>query len=330
ATGAIIGRGITAPGGRPHAEPIALAEAGERARGATAYVTLEPCAHHGRTPPCAETLIAAGIARVVAAATDPDDRVSGRGYAMLRAAGMEVISGVLADQAADCMADYLVRSAKKRPEVTLKIALSADGMIGRAGAGYVPLTGPEANGRVRLRRAASHAIMIGGGTARADNPMLTCRLPGLEKRSPIRIVIGRGDALAAGSRMIETLDVAPVWLAPSVTLSPERVAELTALGVRVLSVERYEGRVALPELLEDLTQQGVMSVLVEGGPGLTRSLLDEGLVDRIILLQSPDAIGAGGIASPLLPSNVGPEFCLAREEVLGRDQCLEWVRKDRF
>ena len=188
-TPTIVGRGVTAIGGRPHAETEALAEAGDRARGATAYVTLEPCAHHGRTPPCAEALVAAGISRVVGAASDPDPRVSGRGYALLRAAGIEVVERVLSAEAADQMPGYLVRSLKKRPEVTLKLAISADGMIGRMGEGQVAITGAVARAQVHLMRAESDAILIGAATALADDPELTIRLPGLENRSPVRVVL---------------------------------------------------------------------------------------------------------------------------------------------
>ena len=200
----IVGRGVTAIGGRPHAEPQALDEAGALARGATAYVTLEPCAHHGRTPPCANALVAAGVARVVGAASDPDPRVSGKGYAILRAAGIAVVENVLADEAADLMAAYLIRSSKKRAEVTLKLALSRDGMIGRKGAGQVAITGEIARRQVQLMRARSDAILVGIGTALADDPLLTVRLPGLEARSPARIVLDRQCRLPLSSKLVAT------------------------------------------------------------------------------------------------------------------------------
>src|SRR5690606_25408700 len=180
----IVGRGVTAVGGRPHAETEALAEAGDLARGATAYVTLEPCAHHGRTPPCAEALVAAGVKRVVGGTSDPDPRVSGKGYAILREAGIEVVEGVLAAEAAEMMAGYLIRSIKKRPEVILKLAVSADNKIGRRGEGQIAITGEIARRQVHLMRAEADAILIGIGTALTDDPELTCRLPGLGQRSP--------------------------------------------------------------------------------------------------------------------------------------------------
>ncbi len=211
--GTIAGHGVTARGGRPHAEPVALAQAGDQARGATAYVTLEPCAHHGRTPPCAEALITAGVARVVGGASDPDDRVSGRGYAMLREAGIDVTEGVLAGQAADVMAGYLIRSVKKRPEVILKLALSSDGMIGRKGEGQIAITGAQARARAHLMRAEADAILIGSGTALADDPELTCRLPGLEERSPERIVVGNVAGMKPGSKLLSSARQFPLWLA---------------------------------------------------------------------------------------------------------------------
>lgn len=329
--GAIIGRGVTALGGRPHAETAALAEAGERARGATAYVTLEPCAHHGRTPPCAEALAAAGVARVIGAAADPDPRVSGRGYAILRSAGIDVTENALADVAADAMADYLIRSVSKRPEVILKLAVSADGMIGREGEGQVAITGPVARARAHLMRAGVHAILVGSGTAAADDPELTCRLPGLEDRSPIRIVVGDAASLRPDAKLVATAGKVPTWLASGDGPGDaNHAAALAGTGVRLLATERHDGRVALPELLEDLAAQGVMSVLVEGGGGIARSFLTEGLVDRIVLFEAPMEIGAGGIASPLTRSTVPGGFDLAREEVLGEDRCFEWIRKDRF
>ncbi len=327
--GVIVGRGITAAGGRPHAEPIALSEAGERAREATAYVTLEPCAHHGRTPPCAEALISAGVTRVVGGASDPDDRVSGKGYAMLRQAGISVSEGVLADQAADVMAGYLVRSTQKRPEIVLKLAISADGMIGRRGEGQVSITGVEARARAHLLRALASAIMVGSGTVSADDPELTCRLPGMESRSPIRIVVGDGNALKGGSKLVASAREVPVWLAAGRS-SQTDLDRLSSAGVRIIATENQDGRVALPELLEDLGAQGIMSVLFEGGAQIAQSLLREELVDRIILFVAPKTIGATGIASPLTSDSVPANFTLAREEKLGEDQYLEWVRKDRF
>ena len=325
--GVIVGRGVTAIGGRPHAETEALAEAGERARGATAYVTLEPCAHHGRTPPCANALVTAGVARVVGAANDPDERVSGKGYAILRAGGIEVTEGVLAEAAADVMAGYLMRSVKKRPEVILKLAVSADGMIGRQGEGQVAITGAQARRHVHLMRAECDAILIGAGTAVADDPELTCRLPGLEARSPTRIVLDRSLRLPPASKLVRSARAVPVLAAAAGDADAGRRAALAALGVGFVAIEIDEtGRIALPELLEDLAAQGTMTLMVEGGAETAKHFLDEGLVDRIALCVGPATVGEGGVASPLDPAGPPEGFRLVREAMFGNDSYREYVR----
>ncbi|MGE0279415.1 MAG: bifunctional diaminohydroxyphosphoribosylaminopyrimidine deaminase/5-amino-6-(5-phosphoribosylamino)uracil reductase RibD [Rhizobiaceae bacterium] len=322
----IIGRGVTAIGGRPHAEAEALTEAGERARGAAAYVTLEPCAHHGRTPPCANALVAAGVKRVVGAATDPDDRVSGKGYAILRAAGIEVVESMLAAQAANQMAGYLTRSLKKRPEVTLKLAISADGMIGRLGEGQVAITGPIARGQVHLMRAESDAILVGVNTAIADDPELTVRLPGLAKRSPIRIVLDPNARLPVESKLAESARQTPVWLAACSDANETARAALEKAGVRILAAELFDGRLALPELLDDLAGQGVSTVLVEGGAETARAFLADDLVDRIVLFRGPGPVGEGGIPAPISAESIPDGFRLVRETRFGDDECKEWAR----
>ena len=322
--GVIVGRGVTAAGGRPHAEPQAIAEAGERARGATAYVTLEPCAHHGRTPPCAEALVVAGVARVVGAASDPDPRVSGRGYAILREAGIEVIEGVLADEAADLMAGYLCRSQAKRPEVTLKLAVSADGMIGRRGFGQVAITGSISRAQVHVMRAEADAILVGSGTAKIDDPDLTVRLPGLEDRSPARIVLDRQAQLSPASKLVMSARSVPVYVVAGPEAVPARRSTLEMLGVRFLAAETFEGRVALPELLEDLAGQGIATVLVEGGAATASAFLADGLVDRIALFRGPGEIGASGIASPLTETNIPDGFKLLCQAQFGVDRYWEW------
>lgn len=324
---AIVGRGVTALGGRPHAETQALGEAGELARGATAYVTLEPCAHHGRTPPCAEALIAAGVFRVVGAAADPDPRVAGRGYALLRAAGITVEEGVLAAEAASAMAGYLSRSVRKRPHVTLKLALSADDMIGRRGEGQIAITGHAARGQVQVMRAAHDAIAVGINTALADDPLLTVRLPGLEKRSPLRLVLDRDLRLAPGSKLALTAGAVPLRIAAPVTAGEGgRREALAALGAGFLSVEVFEGRIALPELLDDLAAQGVSTLMVEGGAVTAGAFLADGLVDALAIFRGPDPIGPDGVASPVRWREVLEGFRLAREARFGRDVFREWVR----
>jgi diaminohydroxyphosphoribosylaminopyrimidine deaminase/5-amino-6-(5-phosphoribosylamino)uracil reductase len=323
----IVGSGVTAIGGRPHAEPQALKEAGALAAGATAYVTLEPCAHHGRTPPCAEALVAAGVARVVGAASDPDERVSGKGYAILRTAGIEVVESVLAGEAADLMAGYLMRASRKRPEVTVKLAVSRDGRIGVPGAGQVTITGDIARRQVHLMRAEADAILIGIGTALADDPELTCRLPGLEARSPIRIVLDADARLPLAAKMVKEARKIPVWLAAAANCERDRRMALEGAGVQFLATEAANGGFALPELLEDLAARGVSTLMVEGGAETVRHFLDEGLVDRIALFTGPGEIGSQGIPSPILSDRMPEGFRLVREARYGEDSYSEWVRK---
>ncbi|WP_137132950.1 bifunctional diaminohydroxyphosphoribosylaminopyrimidine deaminase/5-amino-6-(5-phosphoribosylamino)uracil reductase RibD [Rhizobium sp. FY34] len=244
--GVIVGSAVTAIGGRPHAETQALAVAGEAARGATAYVTLEPCSHYGRTPPCANALVAAGIARVVVSLTDPDPRVSGRGLGILRQAGITVETGVLEGEGSQALSGYLMRQMKARPHVTLKLAVSSDGMIGRHGAGQVAITGPVSRAQVHGLRARTDAILVGIGTAIADDPELTVRLRGLEDRSPIRIVLDRHLRLPLASKLVKTARDVPVIVAvvsspPSVLpdISPSR-GEIGSLSAShsSLNIER--------------------------------------------------------------------------------------------
>lgn len=321
----IIGRGITAEGGRPHAETMALAQAGEGARGATAYVTLEPCAHHGRTPPCATALIAAGVTRVVGAAADPDPRVAGRGYRMLRDAGVDVIEDVLAEQASDLMAGYLIRSVGKRPEVTLKLALSKDGKIGRQGEGQVLITGAVSNAQVHLMRAQADAILVGANTVLSDDPALTCRLPGLATRSPVRIILDGTIRLPKTSELACSAREHPVIIAADSAADPERKRDLLQMGVGFIATERHDGRFALPELLEDLAGQGIMTLVIEGGGATAQLFLDEGLVDRIVLFEGIQDIGQHGIPSPVTPGNIPSGFALVRDSRFGDDRCREWI-----
>ncbi|MBP2569916.1 bifunctional diaminohydroxyphosphoribosylaminopyrimidine deaminase/5-amino-6-(5-phosphoribosylamino)uracil reductase RibD [Agrobacterium tumefaciens] len=211
--GQIIAEAVTAIGGRPHAERQALEIAGEAARGATAYVTLEPCSHWGKTPPCANALVEYGVARVVVAVDDPDERVSGRGYSILRDAGIVVETGLLRDEGKRALAGYLTRQMKKRPHVILKLAISADGMIGRRGEGQVAITGHEARHAVHELRARCDCILVGIGTAIADDPELTVRVAGLEERSPVRIVLDRHFELPMTSKLVKTAREVPVVIA---------------------------------------------------------------------------------------------------------------------
>ncbi len=324
----IIGRGITAVGGRPHAEAEALTEAGAEAHGAVAYVTLEPCAHHGRTPPCAEALVRAGLSRVIGAATDPDARVAGKGYASLEAAGIEVAQGVLARAAEDLLGGYLMRAMKKRPEVTLKLAVSADGHIGRSGQGQIEITGSIARRQVHRMRAETDAILVGIGTALDDDPELTCRLPGVGKRSPLRIVLDRDAKLPSSSKLAATARRVPVLLATSIDADSARRAVLEDKGVGFIGCDVHEGSIALPELMDDLAARGVSTLLVEGGAETARRFLAENLVDRLIIFQGRTIIGSDGILSPVDPNVVPEGFALQRRDVFGNDICREFVRID--
>ncbi len=304
----IIGRGITAIGGRPHAETQALNEAGAGAIGATAYVTLEPCAHHGRTPPCAAALVKAGITRVVAAASDPDSRVSGRGYEILRAGGLKLEEGVLAEAAAHDLAGYLMRRTQNRPHVTLKLAVSKNGKIGRRGLGQVAITGEVSKSQVHALRALSDVILIGSGTALADNPHLTCRLPGLQARSPTRLVLDRTLSLPVSSHLVATARERPLWIATAAAHDDPGRAALATAGADFIACEVIGDRLALPELLEDLASRSVSTVLVEGGAAVARSFLEEDLVDRILLFTGPDAIGGDTVDAPFTRDTVPSTF----------------------
>ncbi|CAN7251214.1 bifunctional diaminohydroxyphosphoribosylaminopyrimidine deaminase/5-amino-6-(5-phosphoribosylamino)uracil reductase RibD [Neorhizobium sp. LjRoot104] len=325
--GEIVGSAVTAPGGRPHAETQALDIAGEKARGATAYVTLEPCSHYGRTPPCANALVEAGVARVVISLTDPDPRVSGRGIAILRDAGIVVETGLMEEEGRRALAAYLTRQTKGRPHVTLKLAVSADGMLGRRGE-EVSITGPEARAQVHRLRAEADAILVGIGTVLSDDPELTVRVPGLEKRSPIRIVLDRRLELPLTSKLVQTARDVPVIVVAAPGLAsrveggiPEDKREkLIEAGVEILD------NTGLDILLAILAVRGMSSLLVEGGATVAQAFLEADLVDRVILFQGVETVGEGGLESPLAPSDVPAGFKLVREESFGPDRCFEYER----
>jgi diaminohydroxyphosphoribosylaminopyrimidine deaminase / 5-amino-6-(5-phosphoribosylamino)uracil reductase len=323
--GEIVGEGVTAASGRPHAETEALKAAGDKARGATAYVTLEPCSHHGKTPPCAEALISAGIARVVVAITDPDERVSGRGLAMLEAAGVEVVSGVGAVEAHAVLEAYLHRQRNKRPQVILKLAVSADGMIGRRGEGQVAITGKETRARSQLLRAESDAILVGSGTAMADDPELNCRHEGYEHRSPIRLVLDRRLQLPLTSKLVRTARDVAVIAVTNAAAAPELAARRAALenaGVEVLQAAD------LGALLDELGRRGLSSLIVEGGARVASDFLSAGLADRILLFTSPVVVGEGGVPSPMTEQTVPANFRLRRREPLGVDWMADYIKAE--
>lgn len=325
--GRIMGQGVTAPGGRPHAEAEALAHAGGQARGATAYVTLEPCSHHGKTPPCADALIAAGVSRVVVSVKDPDERVSGRGFAILRQAGIELVEDVLADEGGRVLRGYLMRKRSKRPHVTLKLAVSSDGMIGRDGDGQVTISGPVSRAQVQVLRAETDAILVGIGTALADDPELTCRLPGLKDRSPVRIVLDRRLRLPLESKLVKSAGAVPLivvagYYSPKDTALESRRAALEDAGAEVLHCDPA----ALGDLLAALATRGISSLLVEGGAAVAKSFLDAHLVDRLLLFTGTAAVGAGGVASPVTRATIPRGFRLIRQDRFAGDICDDYER----
>jgi len=337
--GKIIAEAVTAIGGRPHAERQALELAGEAARGATAYVTLEPCSHWGKTPPCANALVEYGVARVVVAVDDPDERVSGRGYQILRDAGILVETGLLRGEAQRALAGYLTRQMKKRPHVILKLAISADGMIGREGEGQVAITGPESRHAVHELRARCDCILVGIRTAIADDPELTVRIAGMESRSPVRIVLDRQFELPLTSKLVRSAREVPVVVAalppfapsisPLVGEMPGRAVGgnpdhrrqlLTDAGVQILEAPTLE------HLLQTLAERGMSELLVEGGAFAAKSFLEAGLVDRIMLLESPVVIGKGGIETPLSRADITGDYALISETAYGLDRCFCYER----
>ena len=293
--GVIVGRGWTQAGGRPHAEVEALRRAGAAAQGATMYVTLEPCSHHGKSPPCADAIIAAGIARVVSPLEDPNPEVAGEGHARLRAAGIAVEIGIGAEQARRDHAGHIRRMRDGRPHVTLKLAVSADGKAAAAGRRPVAITGEAVRDRVHLLRAHNDAIMIGIGTALADDPSLTCRLPGMAQTSPVRVVLDDALRLPLHSRLVAGARETPVWVVAATDAPQPAEAGLRAHGVEVLRSAAAHGRLNLAAALKLLAGRGITRVMVEGGPTLAASLLAADLVDAAVLFHSAKTVGAGGI-----------------------------------
>jgi diaminohydroxyphosphoribosylaminopyrimidine deaminase / 5-amino-6-(5-phosphoribosylamino)uracil reductase len=319
----IVGRGWTQPGGRPHAETQALDRAGGDARGATLYVSLEPCSHHGQTPPCADAIMTAGIARVVSALEDPNPQVAGEGHRRMAAAGIAVTIGIGADEARQAHAGHIRRMTEGRPQVALKLAVSADGKAGLAGRRPAPITGEPARARVHLMRAMNDAVLTGIGTVLADDPLLTCRLPGMADRSPVRVVLDSALRLRLNTRLVATARETPLWV---VTGAPagEREAALRAAGVEVLRVAAApDGRLDLPAVLQQLAERGITRLMVEAGPILAAAMLGADLVDETVLLRSRKLIGRDGIDAleglSLATLTRSPRLALIRTEIVGED-----------
>lgn len=321
----IVGRGWTADDGRPHAETQALAQAGAAARGATAYVTLEPCAHHGQTPPCADALIVAGVARVVVALEDPDARVAGRGLAMLRDAGIAVESGVCAVRARQDHAGFLLRVTKGRPFVTLKLAASLDGSIATSTGESRWITGPAARRQVHLLRARHDAVLIGAGTARADDPSLTVRGLGID-RQPVRVVLASGLDLPLDGSLARTAHDVPLWLIHGDDAPGQD--DWRALGAVLLPVQTGPDGIDPLAALQALAAKGITLAFCEGGSRLAAALLRAGLVDRLVTFGAGVAIGADGM--PMLAGfdiaalSDAPRLTLQNVTDIGGDVMAVW------
>lgn len=320
--GQIIAAARTADGGRPHAEASALHIAGTDARDATAYVSLEPCAHHGQTPPCAQTLIDAGINRVVIACGDPDPRVNGKGVAMLRAAGIGVDIGVLEAEALKLNAGFFSRVHYNRPLLAMKLATSLDGRIANGKGESQWITGTEARHYGHLLRARYDAILTGIGTVLADNPALTCRLPGMETQSPVRVILDSQLRLPLHSQLVQAARQVPVWVI-TVSDDPVRKKALEALGVQVAQVNEEKGRVSIKAALAWLAGQGITRMLTEGGAALNGSLWQSGFVGTLYWFRAPIILGDTGTSAlactvDTVPSNL-PRLVREDTILLGSD-----------
>ncbi|MFK5978871.1 MAG: bifunctional diaminohydroxyphosphoribosylaminopyrimidine deaminase/5-amino-6-(5-phosphoribosylamino)uracil reductase RibD [Rhizobiaceae bacterium] len=332
--GRIIATGVTAIGGRPHAESVALERCGNLAKGSTAYVTLEPCAHHGKTPPCAQALIDADVVRVVTAVIDPDDRVSGKGHAMLKEAGIPFEQGMLASAAAGNIEGYLTRKALGRPFVTLKLAVTKNGLLGLRGDGQLPITGSVSRAQVHLMRSRHDAILVGAATIRADNPDLTCRLAGMENRSPIRVVLDAKLSTSPDSAIVSNADKVSCWIVAPKSSDGQKQNALAAKHCQLIACEIHEEQIALPELLDDLAEKGITSLMVEGGAKVAKSFLADGLVDAIELFIGTGAVdekpSEQAVLSPVTLDNVPARFHLVGEWEFINPQSHGFDRQYRF
>jgi diaminohydroxyphosphoribosylaminopyrimidine deaminase/5-amino-6-(5-phosphoribosylamino)uracil reductase len=322
--GRVVGRGWTQPGGRPHGETEALGRAGEAARGATAYVSLEPCCHWGRTPPCTDALIAAGIRRVVVALEDPDPRVAGDGVEQLHAAGLEVETGLCEAEAAEINAGFFCRLRNGRPLVTLKLATSLDGRIATGQGESQWITGPPARERAHALRAAHDAIMVGTGTVLADDPQLTCRLPGLAHRSPVRVVVDRYLRIPPATCLISDARAVPTWILTLPSADATRRQALLGAGATVIDMDPGpDGNGSLAAALAALGERGITRLLVEGGGRLAAAFVRAGLIDRLIWVHAPMLIGGDGVPAiaevGLEALSEAPRFTRLSTETVGDD-----------
>lgn len=326
----VVGRGWTALGGRPHAEKEALKEAGSAAEGATVYVTLEPCAHKGRVKPCSEALVAAKVARVVSAMADPDPRTQGRGHAALQEAGIAVTTGVLAEEAARAHSGHIQRIAKGRPHVTLKLAVSTDGMIGTRGGERMIITSAEAFVAVQAMRTSFDAVMVGIGTVLIDNPRLTVRLPGMAARTPTRVILDATARMPLESNLVQTAREVPLTAVVGPEAPEARKAGLEAAGVKIIPVEAAAGGVDLRQALEALAKEGHARVYAEGGAEVASSLVGADLIDEVVIFRAPVVVGANGVralgGTALSAIERSPRYRLVETAAVGVDVMRRYVR----
>jgi diaminohydroxyphosphoribosylaminopyrimidine deaminase/5-amino-6-(5-phosphoribosylamino)uracil reductase len=316
----MVGRGWTQPGGRPHAETEALRRAGPLARGATMYVTLEPCSHYGKTPPCVDAIVAAGISRVVCALEDPNPKVAGAGFARLHEADIAVSVGDGARQAAHDHAGHIRRIRDGRPHVMLKLAVSADHKVGLAGPRPAAITGEEVRARVHLMRAMHDAILIGIGTALADDPQLTCRLPGMHKRSPFRVVLDSNLRLPLTSALARSARETPVWVIARPDAPGVREQALRECGVEVL---RADGSLAALRLL---AERGITRLMIEGGPTVAANFAAADLVDEAAIFHSETVVGPDGIDAGAIEEIIAKNLRSVGTERFGRDHMNPFSR----
>ena len=330
--GRVVGRAVTAPGGRPHAEPAALDAAGAAARGATVYVTLEPCCHFGRTPPCTDALAEAGVARVVIGTRDPDPRVDGAGIARLRAAGIEVEEGVLRQEADEVVAGFRSRVRAGRPLVTLKLASTLDGRIATRSGESRWITGETARRAAHALRGRHDAVLVGVGTVLADDPELTCRLSGFRPNSVVRVVADSHLRTPLMATLVATASHAPTWMLIRQGTDRARRHAFADAGVRLIEVAGAAAGIDPVGALAALGSAGITKVLVEGGAQIAASLLRAGLVDRIAWFHAPAVMGAD--AWPAVQAfgidHLGamPRFTRIAETALGDDMLTEFSKRD--
>jgi diaminohydroxyphosphoribosylaminopyrimidine deaminase/5-amino-6-(5-phosphoribosylamino)uracil reductase len=328
--GRVVGRGYTQAGGRPHAEPTALSMAGEAARGSTAYVTLEPCCHWGQTPPCTDALVQAGVIRVVIAALDPDNRVNSQGIARLRDAGVLVEHGLLEAEATEVLGGFLSRVTANRPLITLKLATTLDGKIATATSESQWITGSEARRMAHVLRGRHDAVMVGVGTVTADNPELTCRIPGFRDLPVVRVVVDSHLRTPLTSRLACTALETPLWFLVRDGADPVRRKAYQELGAMVFQVGHTDAGIDLADGMRALAQAGLTRVLVEGGGQVAASLLRANLVDRIAWFHAPSIMGGDGWAAVqafgIEKLATMPRFVRTRVIPLGDDMLSEFQR----